>query len=51
MPVDGNESNLFSTCIPMTTVRQFSERMAAKHVFYALGPVTRGDNIGFRCAK
>ena len=36
VPVDGDQSNLFSTCISMTTVRQFSERMAAKHVFYAI---------------
>ena len=36
VPVDGDKSDLFSTCISMTTVRQFSERMAAKHVFYAI---------------
>jgi hypothetical protein len=36
VPVDGDLSNLLSTCISMTTVRQFSERMAAKHVFYAI---------------
>ena len=36
VPVDGDKSNLFSTCISMTSVRQFSQRMAAKHVFYAI---------------
>ena len=36
VPVDGDKSNLFSTCISMTSVRQFSERMPAKHVFYAI---------------
>jgi formylglycine-generating enzyme required for sulfatase activity len=36
IPVDGDKSNLFSTCISMTSVRQFSDRMAAKHVFYAI---------------
>ena len=36
VPVDGDKSELFSTCISMTTVRQFSDRMAAKHVFYAI---------------
>ena len=36
VPVDGDQSNPFSTSISMTTVRQFSERMAAKHVFYAI---------------
>ncbi|MBI4233122.1 MAG: SUMF1/EgtB/PvdO family nonheme iron enzyme [Chloroflexi bacterium] len=36
VPVDGDKANLFSTCISMTSVRQFSERLAAKHVFYAI---------------
>lgn len=36
VPVDGDKSDLFSTCISMTSVRQFSQRMAAKHVFYAI---------------
>jgi len=36
IPVDGDKSDLFSTCISMTSVRQFSDRMAAKHVFYAI---------------
>ena len=34
--VDGDKSDLFSTCISMADVRRFSERMAAKHVFYAI---------------
>jgi hypothetical protein len=36
IPVDGDKVKLFSTCISMTSVRQFSQRMPAKHVFYAI---------------
>lgn len=36
IPFDGDGTNLFSTCISMTTLRQISERMAAKHIFYAI---------------
>jgi len=36
VPVDGDRSDLFSTCISMMDIRRFSERMAAKHVFYAI---------------
>lgn len=36
VPVDGDKSNLLSTCISMKTLRQFSDRIAAKHMFYAM---------------
>ena len=36
IPVEGSRSDLFSTCISMTTVREFSRRISAKHVFYAI---------------
>lgn len=36
IPVDGDGDHLFSTCISMTTVRGFSDRLEAKHVFYAI---------------
>jgi uncharacterized caspase-like protein len=36
VPVDGDKSNLFSTCVSMASVRMFSERMSAKHVFYVI---------------
>jgi formylglycine-generating enzyme required for sulfatase activity len=36
VPVDGDRENPFSTAVSMSSVRQFSERIAAKHVFYAI---------------
>ena len=36
VPVDGDNASLFSSCISMSDVRKFSERIAAKHIFFAI---------------
>lgn len=36
VPVDGDLKNYYSTCVSMSIVRDVSDRMEAKHIFYAI---------------
>jgi hypothetical protein len=36
VPVDGDRKNWYSTCISMRKISELSDRMRAKHVFYAI---------------